>query len=307
MTLSSGTPALQYPIASNITVSGGAVTAVTLGNAGAGFVDTTTVLTATIGGTGSGFSVPVASILSATDNVSIGYHASNNSDGIGIGSQNTLLGSSTTVSSYSNNNSIVIGYDAIGLGSNTTAIGNSSTTLTTLFGALSVPSTANGGALARSSGKTAVTAVTGSLTLATGGVTLLSQVMAAASVWRITAYGTYAAASSTSNRQFTMACYWGATKLTSVTSGNVLSNTAQTTAWQVELEINGSSATAAWCTGVLSSQVTSATIPLNNIMTAASVTGLTTGSTLDFRVGQTGTATAGDTINVHSVVMERME
>ena len=159
--------------------------------------------------------------------------------------------------------------------------------------------------LATSAGLTAVTAVTGSLTLATGGVTLANQTMASAFVWRIRAYGTYVGITSANTRQFTLRCYWGSTALTDITTGNVLATT-QTTPWSVEFVITGSSATAVWVTGFLSSQVTSATIPLNNIATAAPVTGLTTNSTLDFRVGQTGTAT-GDTINVHSVTMERIK
>ena len=175
------------------------------------------------------------------------------------------------------------------------------------FTAFSAGSNAVGSVTAKAGGLTSVTTGAGSLTLFTGGVTLASQVMASGSVWRVMAYGTYAASSSANARTLTMDCVWGATALTSVTTGNVLAVTAQTTAWWVELEITGSSATAAWCTGILSSQVTSATIPLNYIAIAASVTGLTTTSTLDFKVGQTGTATAGDTINVHSVVIERIK
>ena len=175
------------------------------------------------------------------------------------------------------------------------------------FTAFSAGSNAVGSVTAKAGGLTSVTTGAGSLTLFTGGVTLASQVMASGSVWRVSAYGTYAASSSANARTLTMDCVWGATALTSVTTGNVLAVTTQTTAWWVELEITGSSATAAWCTGILSSQVTSATIPLNYIAIAASVTGLTTTSTLDFKVGQTGTATAGDTINVHSVVIERIK
>ena len=186
------------------------------------------------------------------------------------------------------------------------AIGNTAPN-TGAFTSLTATSNAVGSVTAKTGGLTAVTAVAGSLTLATGGVTLASQVMAAGSVWRIVAYGTYAASSSASARTLTMDCVWGATALTSVTTGNVLAVTAQTTAWWVELEVTGSSATAAWCTGILSAQITSATIPLNYIATAASVTGLTTTSTLDFKVGQTGTAVAGDTINVHSVIIERVK
>jgi hypothetical protein len=46
---------------------------------------------------------------------------------------------------------------------------------------------------------------------------------------------------------------------------------------------------------------------LTTVATAASTTGLTTLGALDFRVGQTGTATSGDTINVHSVILERIQ
>jgi hypothetical protein len=189
---------------------------------------------------------------------------------------------------------------------NGTAIGGTTAAAGT-FTTLSATSNAVGSVTAATGGLTAVTAVTGSLTLATGGVNLASQVMASGSVWRVVAYGTYAAASSANVRALTMACYWGSSALTSVTTGNVLASTAQTTPWRVEMEISGSSATAAWCTSVLSAQVTSATIPFNYVGTPTSVTGLTTTSTLDFRVGQTGTATSGDTINVHSVTIERIK
>ena len=181
------------------------------------------------------------------------------------------------------------------------------TPLAGTFTALSATSNAVGSVTAKAGGLTAVTAVAGSLTLATGGVTLATQVMAAGSVWRVVAYGTYVASSSATARNLSVSCFWGATALTAVTTGAVLASTGQTTPFQVELEITGSSATAAWCTGIMTSRVTSATIPLQNIATAASVTGLTTISTLDFRVGQTGTAVAGDTINVHSVTLERIK
>lgn len=64
LTYVSGTTATSYPKAT-IVVSGGAVTSVTITSNGSGFVDTTTVLSAantSIGGTGSGFSVPVSSL-----------------------------------------------------------------------------------------------------------------------------------------------------------------------------------------------------------------------------------------------------
>ena len=182
------------------------------------------------------------------------------------------------------------------------------------------------GPLASSAGLTAVTAPAGSLTLATGGVTLANQTMTAGAVWQVVAYGTYAASSSANTRQFTMRCYWGSVALTAITTGNVLVSQAQTTPWRVEFTITGSSTTAAWITGFLSSTVTflnNTTVPsatyvansgpatVNYIATAASVGSLSSTSvpvsTLDFQVGQTGTATSGDTINVHSVTMERIQ
>ena len=170
MTLSSGSTALTYPTAT-IVVSGGAVTSVTLTSNGVGFKDTTTVLTApaaSIGGTGSGFSVPVATLQSGTGNVAVGYQAGftasvatnntyngyqagygittgSNSVFMGYGSGNTTtvtttgsqlvyIGSGSRGSAATNTNEIAIGYNAVGLGSNTTVLGNTSTTLTQTYG-----------------------------------------------------------------------------------------------------------------------------------------------------------------------------
>ena len=172
------------------------------------------------------------------------------------------------------------------------------------FTSLTATSVGTAGVLAKTGGKTAVTAISATTTLTTGGTTLASQVMASGSVWRVTAYGTFAAVSSATTRTFTMACFWGATQLTAITTGSVLTGAAQTTPWKVEFEITGSSATAAWVTGFLSAQVTSATIPLNYAATAASTTGLTTTSTLDIRFAN-GTS-ALDAINVQQVIIERI-
>jgi hypothetical protein len=172
------------------------------------------------------------------------------------------------------------------------------------FTSLTATSVGTAGVLAKTGGKTAVTAIAATTTLTTGGTTLASQAMATGATWRVTAYGTFVAATSATSRTFTMACFWGATQLTAITTGAVLVSVGQTTPWKVEFEITGSSATAAWVTGFLSSQVTSATIPLNYIATAASTTGLTTTSTLDIRFAN-GTA-AVDAINVQQVVIERI-
>ena len=139
MTLSSGSTAVTYPTAT-IVVAGGVVTTVTLTSNGVGFKDTTTVLTApaaSIGGTGSGFTVPVATLASGTGNVAVGYQAgygNNSANKNTTGSNNTYIGYQTVGSANNNTNEMVIGYTAVGLGSNTTVIGNTNTTLTQTYG-----------------------------------------------------------------------------------------------------------------------------------------------------------------------------
>ena len=144
MTLSSGSTALTYPTAT-IVVAGGAVTTVTITSAGAGFKDTTTVLTApatSIGGTGSGFSVPVASLQSGTGNVAVGYQAgSANTTGTdttylgyqagftnSTGARGTFIGSSAGRLNTTGNNNIAIGSisntSVATLGANTTGSNN---------------------------------------------------------------------------------------------------------------------------------------------------------------------------------------
>ena len=103
MTLSSGSTAITYPTAT-IVVSGGAVTTVTLTSNGVGFKDTTTVLTApaaSIGGTGSGFSVPVATLQSGTGNVAVGYQAGySNSTGTTLTAVGYQAGYSQTTGNF---------------------------------------------------------------------------------------------------------------------------------------------------------------------------------------------------------------
>jgi len=124
MTLSSGSAATTYPTAT-IVVSGGAVTTVTLTSNGVGFIDTTTVLTApaaSIGGTGSGFSVPVATLASGTQNTAMGYQAfytnATGSDNTGLGYQtgyfttgggNTAIGRQALYTNTTGSNNVAIG------------------------------------------------------------------------------------------------------------------------------------------------------------------------------------------------------
>ena len=248
----------------------------------------------------------------ATVNVATGVTASGNTAVVNIGTAGAS-GSTTaiTLGSTVNTSTIALKAAITVTGSLTSTIG-SVTPSTGSFTSLAATSRVVTGVLAKSAGLTAVTAVAGSLTLATGGVTLATQSMAASSVWKVRAYGTYAASSSANARSLTMSCFWGATALTSITAPvAVLVTTAQTTNWNVEFTITGSSTTAAWVTGQLSQNTGVAIVSggpalLTTGLSPSSTTGLTTSSTLDFRVGQTGTATAGDTINVQSVIMERL-
>ena len=111
MTLSSGSSAITYPTAT-IVVAGGVVTTVTLTSNGVGFKDTTTVLTApaaSIGGTGSGFSVPVATLASGTGNVAVGFQAGYSNT---TGTNNTFTGYLSGYSNTTGTNNSFAGYQA---------------------------------------------------------------------------------------------------------------------------------------------------------------------------------------------------
>jgi len=181
MTLSSGSTATTYPTAT-IVVSGGAVTTVTLTSNGVGFKDTTTVLTApaaSIGGTGSGFSVPVASLASGTLNTAVGYQAGTAlttggsltalgyqaAKAITTGNNNTAIGASALQAATTGNANTVIGLSsgqamtsaaqntAVGmfsLYSNTTANNNTALGYTALFNSSASDNTVIGSNAGRS-------------------------------------------------------------------------------------------------------------------------------------------------------------
>lgn len=110
LTRSSGSTFGDFPTAT-IEVAGGAVTTVTLVSAGKGFQSTDTVLTAAssaIGGTGTGFTVAVASLTGAvsSDNTLIGYRAGDN---LTQGSRNIIIGSDIDAESTTASDQINIG------------------------------------------------------------------------------------------------------------------------------------------------------------------------------------------------------
>lgn len=159
----------------------------------------------------------------------------------------------------------------------------------------------------KAAGLTAVTAIANQQTPTTGGVTLASQVLAANAVWSIKAFGTYVAASSATARNFEITPYWGSTALTKIAVA-VLASQAQTTGWDVEFILTGSSTTALWLAGRLINQVDTVTdfnATQIALATAASNTTLTTTSTIDLRF-DTSASVSGDSINVHSVVISKV-
>ena len=113
LTYSSGSTAAGYPLA-NITVAGGVVTSVTLATYGYGFKDNSTVLSATaasIGGTGSGFTVAVASIATGgSQNTAIGYQALYNNYN---GSYNSALGFQSLLNNTTGSQNTAIGYQTL--------------------------------------------------------------------------------------------------------------------------------------------------------------------------------------------------
>ena len=130
----SGTPVLTggtYPNVT-VTVSGGAVTSVVLtSTVGTRFIDTTTVLTVSntlIGGTGSGFTIPVATLATGTANSFFGSFAGNS---VYTGSNNVGIGLNVMVAGVVNN-SIGIGHrvmrSASGFANANIGIGGADTT-----------------------------------------------------------------------------------------------------------------------------------------------------------------------------------
>ena len=125
MTRSSGSTAFTYPTAT-IVVAGGVVSTVTVTSSGIGFKDTTTVLTApaaSIGGTGSGFTVPVATLKNGTLNTAFGQDALLN---LTTASNCTAIGHTSGSAITTGNNNTVLGYQAgntLTTGANNTLVG----------------------------------------------------------------------------------------------------------------------------------------------------------------------------------------
>ncbi|CAB4126745.1 hypothetical protein UFOVP254_40 [uncultured Caudovirales phage] len=178
------------------------------------------------------------------------------------------------------------------------------TASTGAFTSISATSRTATGVLATSAGQTANVTITNTVTYTTGGKTLASQTAAANSTWRVRAYGTFTAANSATARNAQVACFWGATQLTAITS-TVLTATAQTTNFEVEFDLTASSTTAIWTAGTMLNRTASATTLAINNATPAS-TAVTSGAqTLDLRFSMS-VSVAGDSWVVQGVTIERL-
>ena len=150
LTRSSGSIANSYPTA-NITVTSGGVTAVTLLTYGRGYTDSTTVFTAantSLGGTGSGFTVPIATLLSAVNNTAVGYNAfTANLTGVSsvavgytalasntVGFRNVAVGAVSLTANTTGNYNAALGYFTLNgniTGSNNVAVGSQALAVST--------------------------------------------------------------------------------------------------------------------------------------------------------------------------------
>jgi hypothetical protein len=172
--------------------------------------------------------------------------------------------------------------------------------------------TYSSGLLGFSGGKTSTTTINDTVTPTTGGVTLAGQVATATATWRVRAHGTFVAVSSATTRNAVLQPYWGSTALPSIAVA-VLPSVAQTTNWEAEFILGGSSTTGIWTTGFMSNKIdypaivagTSAPDKLD--MVTPGTTAVTAGAqTIDLRFSMS-VAVATDQWVVHNVTIERLE
>jgi hypothetical protein len=113
MSFVSGAAFNTYPTVT-VVVSGGVVTTVTLVTAGVAATSTAatvlTVAAALIGGTGSGFSIPVATFATASTNTAVGVNAGS---ALTTGSNNLILGNTAAASTTTVSNEITLGNSSI--------------------------------------------------------------------------------------------------------------------------------------------------------------------------------------------------
>jgi hypothetical protein len=182
LTYVSGPTAVTYPTAT-IVVSGGVVTSTVFLTRGAGFTANTTIMTASaasLGGTGSGFTVQGTSVYFTGANIAVGFSAlasctlgsENVAVGYGVGINlvlgcyNTLIGESAGNAISSNSYCVCLGYLA---GQSTTTVLGSLTGLS--GGSGYTNGTYNAVALSRAYGPTAASYGTANIVVSGGAVT----------------------------------------------------------------------------------------------------------------------------------------
>ena len=241
----------------------------------------------------------------ASSNGVVYYRAYSNSAGTGGISHNFNIGATTyatiNISGITTPNQLI---STIATG--TAPISVSSTTQIANLNA------AMAGILTNTAGNlTSVTNIANQQTPTTGGVTLASQTAAAGSTWRVRASGTYVAANSVTARNAEVTPYWGATALSKIAVA-VLASVAQTTQWQCEFILSGSSTTAIWTVGYLMNKLNSPAIVggtssfMEQDHATAASTAVTAGAqTLDLRF-DTSVSVPGDAWNIESCTIERL-
>lgn len=173
------------------------------------------------------------------------------------------------------------------------------------FTTLAMTSVTDTSSLARNSGLTSVTTIANTTTFTTGGLTLASQTAASGSSWRVRAYGQFTAVSSATTRTAQIGLFWGGTQIAAITP-TILASTAQTTQWQAEFGIVGTSGTALWTTGILVNRIASATLQTQDTLTPGSNTVTAGAQTLDVQF-RMSSSVAGESWSVHQITLERLE
>jgi len=133
-------------------------------------------------------------------------------------------------------------------------------------------------------------------------VTLPNQIMALNAVWRVRAFGSYTPVSSANARNLAATVSFATIGPSTWNLSAVPTSSTTQCLWSVEFTVTGLNTTSCNNTGYYSGQLTT-TINAFNGATTSIPTGP---QTMTFAVAQTGTLTAGDSIQVYSATIERL-
>ena len=133
-------------------------------------------------------------------------------------------------------------------------------------------------------------------------VTLPNQIMALNAVWRVRAFGSYTPVSSANVRNLAATVSFATIGPSTWNLSPVPTSSTTQCLWSVEFTVTGLNTTSCNNAGYYSGQLTT-TINAFNGATTSIPTGP---QTMTFAVAQTGTLTAGDSIQVYSATIERL-